>query len=63
MGNLRFEDLNISEQIRKGIREMGFEEATPVQSQGIPLLLEGADVIAQAPTGTGKTCAFGIPLI
>lgn len=42
---------------------MGFEETTPIQTKAIPPLLEGRDVIAQAPTGTGKTCAFGIPAI
>ncbi|WP_438823879.1 DEAD/DEAH box helicase [Bacillus sp. JJ1566] len=47
----------------KSINQMGFEEATPIQSQTIPLALEGHDVIGQAQTGTGKTAAFGIPLI
>ncbi len=42
---------------------MGFEEATPIQTKAIPVILQGKDVIAQAPTGTGKTCAFGIPAI
>lgn len=42
---------------------MGFEEATPIQAKAIPVILEGKDIIAQAPTGTGKTCAFGIPAI
>ncbi|MDF2877011.1 MAG: box helicase domain protein [Clostridia bacterium] len=42
---------------------MGFEETTPIQTKAIPAILEGRDVIAQAPTGTGKTCAFGIPAI
>lgn len=42
---------------------MGFEETTPIQTKAIPVILEGKDVIAQAPTGTGKTCAFGIPTI
>ena len=63
MENLIFKDLNLSKEILKAIDKMGFEEATPIQSQGIPPMLEGKDVIAQAPTGTGKTCAFGIPLI
>ncbi|WP_139368187.1 DEAD/DEAH box helicase [Priestia abyssalis] len=57
-----FKDLGISEQLTKSISEMGFEEATPIQSQTIPLALEGEDVIGQAQTGTGKTAAFGIPL-
>ncbi|MGL4738237.1 MAG: DEAD/DEAH box helicase [Cellulosilyticaceae bacterium] len=42
---------------------MGFEEATPIQAKAIPHILEGRDIIAQAPTGTGKTCAFGAPAI
>ena len=42
---------------------MGFEEATPIQSETIPVALEGKDVIGQAQTGTGKTAAFGIPLL
>jgi ATP-dependent RNA helicase DeaD len=58
-----FDDLNISDALRRGIREAGFEEPTPVQARAIPLMLEGRDVVAQALTGTGKTAAFGIPLI
>ena len=42
---------------------MGFEETTPIQGKAIPIILEGKDIIAQAPTGTGKTCAFGIPAV
>ncbi len=49
--------------MKKAIREMGFEETTPIQQAAIPAVLEGLDIIAQAPTGTGKTCAFGIPAI
>jgi len=58
-----FTELGISETLMKSISNMGFEEATPIQSQTIPLALEGNDVIGQAQTGTGKTAAFGIPLI
>ncbi|MGE6379645.1 DEAD/DEAH box helicase [Peribacillus muralis] len=47
----------------KSIEKMGFEEASPIQSQTIPLALEGKDIIGQAQTGTGKTAAFGIPLM
>ncbi|WP_246367026.1 DEAD/DEAH box helicase [Paraliobacillus salinarum] len=47
----------------KALEKMGFEEATPIQGQTIPLGLEGKDVIGQAQTGTGKTAAFGIPMI
>jgi ATP-dependent RNA helicase DeaD len=63
MPNLLFKDLNLSPEINKAIVEMGFEEATPIQSQAIPQVLAGQDVIGQAQTGTGKTCAFGIPAI
>jgi ATP-dependent RNA helicase DeaD len=61
--NLLFKDLNLSPNVLKAILDMGFEEPTPIQSQAIPPLLEGKDVIGQAQTGTGKTAAFGIPMI
>jgi ATP-dependent RNA helicase DeaD len=63
MERLRFDELGLSEDILKAVQEMGFETASPIQSQGIPLLLAGNDVIGQAQTGTGKTAAFGIPMI
>lgn len=63
MGNLIFRELELSEDVQKAIIDMGFEEATPIQSQTIPLIMEGKDIIGQAQTGTGKTCAFGIPAI
>ncbi len=63
MENILFKDLEVSQELLRAIAEMGFEEATPIQSQSIIPILEGNDVLAQAPTGTGKTCAFGIPLI
>ena len=63
MTNLIFKELNLSEDVQKALAEMGFEEATPIQSQSIPHILNGSDVIGQAQTGTGKTCAFGIPAI
>jgi ATP-dependent RNA helicase DeaD len=59
----KFEDLGLSPEILRAIEEMGFEEATPIQYQAIPLMLEGEDIIGQAQTGTGKTAAFGIPLL
>lgn len=62
MDNLRFQELNLSKEVQKAIAEMGFEEATPIQSQTIPHILKGKDLIGQAQTGTGKTCAFGIPI-
>jgi ATP-dependent RNA helicase DeaD len=61
--NMKFRELNLSEEMQKGIDDLGFEEATPIQAQSIPYILSGRDVIGQAQTGTGKTCAFGIPAI
>ncbi|SFB38788.1 ATP-dependent RNA helicase DeaD [Lentibacillus halodurans] len=58
-----FNELNISQPIMKALQKMGFEEATPIQSETIPLALQGDDAIGQAQTGTGKTAAFGIPMI
>lgn len=63
MEKIRFEELNCSEEIRKAVKDMGFEETTPIQALAIPLVLEGKDVVGQAQTGTGKTAAFGIPAI
>jgi ATP-dependent RNA helicase DeaD len=59
----RFEDLPLSKEILKAVENMGFEETTPIQAIAIPTLLEGHDIIGQAQTGTGKTAAFGIPLL
>jgi len=59
----RFEDLAISPEILRAVAEMGFEEPTPIQAQTIPILLKGKDLIGHAQTGTGKTAAFGIPII
>lgn len=59
----KFEDLGISPATLKAVLKMGFEEATPIQAETIPLSLENNDVIGQAQTGTGKTAAFGIPLV
>lgn len=63
MKKLKFEELKISQEVLKAIADMGFEEASPIQSQAIPFILDGHDVIGQAMTGTGKTAAFGIPAI
>lgn len=59
----RFDEFNLTDEIQKGIKDMGFEEMSPIQAQSIPLLLEGKDLIGQAQTGTGKTAAFGIPIL
>ncbi len=58
-----FSDLGISESILKALTEMGFEKPSPIQAQGIPAVMQGSDVIGQAQTGTGKTAAFGIPVL
>lgn len=58
-----FQELGISVEILKGLGAMGFEKPSPIQAQGIPPVLEGRDVIGQAQTGTGKTAAFGIPVL
>ena len=58
-----FSDFSISPEILKSIEEMGFKEATPIQKLSIPSLLKGEDLVGQAQTGTGKTAAFGIPMI
>ena len=62
MENLFFEKLNVLDEIKKALEDMGITEPTPVQKESIQPLLSGQDVLAQAPTGTGKTFAFGIPL-
>lgn len=63
METIKFSELNLSPEIQKAIEAMGFEKASPIQSMSIPLILEGNDLIGQAQTGTGKTAAFGIPMI
>ncbi len=63
METLKFSELSLSPEMLKAVAEMGFEEATPIQSLSIPPVMEGKDVIGQAQTGTGKTAAFGIPIL
>ena len=58
-----FDELKVKKTILEGIQELGFNIPFPIQSQAIPILLEGYDVIGQAHTGTGKTAAFGIPML
>ena len=58
-----FEDLGLSGALLKSIKDVGYEEPTPIQLRVIPVLLAGHDVIAQAQTGSGKTAAFGLPII
>jgi len=63
METVRFDELQLDERILRAVADMGFEEASPIQTQAIPVQLEGRDIIGQAQTGTGKTAAFGIPLL
>ncbi len=58
-----FADLGLSESTLEALRDVGYESPSPIQVQGIPPLLEGRDVIGQAQTGSGKTAAFGLPMI
>lgn len=60
---MTFNEMNLPDEIKSALKDMGFTAPTPVQEEVIPFLLDGRDVLAQAPTGTGKTCAFGIPAI
>ncbi|MFT9213095.1 DEAD/DEAH box helicase [Liquorilactobacillus ghanensis] len=60
---MKFTELGLSDYLLKAIKRSGFEEATPIQEQTIPLVLKGDDVIGQAQTGTGKTAAFGLPIL
>lgn len=63
MEAVRFDELELDERILRAVTDMGFEAASPIQMQAIPVQLEGKDMIGQAQTGTGKTAAFGIPLL
>ena len=58
-----FAEFGLEPKVLQAITELGFEESTPIQSKAIPIALTGTDLIGQAQTGTGKTAAFGIPLI
>ena len=60
---MQFEQTALSREMQRVIQDMGFTEMTEVQEKTIPKMMEGKDVIAKAPTGTGKTCAFGVPII
>lgn len=58
-----FSELGLSEEILKAIDKLGFEQASPIQAEAIPALMEGADIVGQSQTGSGKTAAFAIPAI
>lgn len=63
MESISYKESGLDHRIVRAVEEMGFEQMTPIQAQAIPVLLEGTDIIGQAQTGTGKTAAFGIPVI
>ncbi|MGI6070043.1 MAG: DEAD/DEAH box helicase [Blautia sp.] len=63
MEETKFEQLGLRPEILKAVKYMGFEEASAIQAKAIPAMMAGADIIGQAQTGTGKTAAFGIPLL
>ncbi len=63
MDRTKFEELELNPNILRAVEEMGFEEMSPIQAKAIPVILEGRDIVGQAQTGTGKTAAFGIPLL
>src|SRR3974390_2550454 len=58
-----FSELGLSAELLKAIDKLGFEQASPIQAEAIPVLLAGGDVVGQSQTGSGKTAAFGVPAI
>ena len=58
-----FADLGLSESTLQALQDVGYEQPSPIQEQAIPVLMEGRDMIGQAQTGSGKTAAFGLPMI
>ncbi len=60
---MKFNEFNLKKEILKRLEEIGFEKPSPIQEKAIPVILEGKDVVAQAQTGTGKTAAFGLPIL
>ncbi|NOX93742.1 MAG: DEAD/DEAH box helicase, partial [Alphaproteobacteria bacterium] len=59
----QFESLGLSPRVLRSVKSLGFDEPTPIQRDAIPLVLAGKDVMGLAQTGTGKTAAFGLPLV
>ena len=60
---MSFEELGLSKEVLQAVEESGYTTPTPIQEQGIPLILEGRDVIGASQTGTGKTAAFALPTL
>ena len=63
MEAVRFDELELDDRILRAVTDMGFEAASPIQAQAIPVQMEGRDIVGQAQTGTGKTAAFAIPAL
>jgi ATP-dependent RNA helicase DeaD len=61
--NIKFEELNLSTNIKKALVDAGYENTTPIQEKAIPMILEGRDLIGQSQTGTGKTASYSLPII
>ena len=60
---MTFKDFNFKEVLQQAISDAGFKEPSPIQADAIPVVLNGKDIVGQAHTGTGKTAAFGLPII
>ena len=60
---MKFNEMQLDERILKAVKELGYEEATPIQTEAIPVAITGRDILGQAQTGTGKTAAFSIPIL
>ncbi len=60
---MKYEEFDLSPELLRAVTEMGFSELTEIQAKAIPLMRDGKELLAKAPTGTGKTCAFGIPIV
>ena len=63
MEDTKYANLAVRPEISKAVEALGFTDMTEIQQKAIPVMMAGKDVIAKAPTGTGKTCAFGIPIL
>ena len=60
---MQFKELGLSEELLSAVKSMGFDEMTEIQEKSIPVIMKGLDIIGRSNTGTGKTAAFGIPVI
>lgn len=63
MQDIKYSSLAVRPEIRQAVETLGFTDMTEIQQKAIPIMMNGTDIIAKAPTGTGKTCAFGIPIL